>query len=188
MFTRVMSCVVVTSVLTASAALADPKRGVPYGANQGYGYARVTHVEPIVRQVRVEVPRRECWTETRYDQPNAGQPSGSLAGPMIVGGLIGGAIGHQFGNGNGRRAATVAGALIGTAVGHEVGANRQAQYASATPQPYQVERCDQRVEQTYEERIDGYQVEYEYGGQRYSTRLPYDPGERLRVQVAVWPA
>ena len=78
--------------------------------------------------------------------------------------------------------------LIGSAVGHEAGASRQAQYAYSQPQPYQVERCDQRIEQTYEERIDGYQVDYEYGGQRYSTRLPYDPGERLRVQVAVRPA
>ena len=37
-------------------------------------------------------------------------------------------------------------------------------------------------------REAGYQVDYEYCGQRYSTRLPYDPGERLRVQVAVRPA
>ncbi len=26
-------------------------------------------------------------------------------------------------------------------------------------------------------------VEYEYGGQRFTTRLPYDPGERIRVRV-----
>src|SRR5690606_12134214 len=31
-----------------------------------YQYARVVHVDPIVRQVRVESPRRECWDETRY--------------------------------------------------------------------------------------------------------------------------
>lgn len=189
MFTRVMTCAVVASVLAAPAALADPKHG-PYGpsrgANAGYDYARVIHVEPIVRQVRVDVPRRECWMETRYDQP---QPSyGSVAGPTIVGGLIGGAIGHQIGAGRGKDAATVAGVLIGSALGHNAAARRQAQYGYSQPQAYQVERCDQRIEQTYEERIDGYQVEYEYWGQRYFTRLPYDPGERLRVQVAVRPA
>ena len=187
MFTRVMTCAVVASVLAAPAALADPKHyGPPRGANSGYDYARVVHVEPIMRQVRVDVPRRECWSETRYDEP---APSSSgLAVPTIVGGLIGGVIGHQFGSGRGRSVATVAGAAVGSALGHQVGAQRQSQYAYSQPQPYQVERCDQRIEQTYEERIDGYQVEYEYWGQRYFTRLPYDPGERLRVQVAVRPA
>ena len=33
-----------------------------------------------------------------------------------------------------------------------------------------------------------YDVEYEYGGQVFHTRLPYDPGERIRVRVAVTPA
>jgi uncharacterized protein YcfJ len=52
----------------------------------------------------------------------------------------------------------------------------------------EVERCSERIEQSYEERIDGYDVEYEYGGQFFHTRLPYDPGERIRVRVAVTPA
>src|SRR4249920_1253985 len=134
MFTRVMTCAVVASVLAAPAALADPKQG-PYGpsraANAGYDYARVLHVEPIVRQVRVDVPRRECWMETRYDQPQ--RSYSSLAGPTIVGGLIGGAIGHQFGSGRGKSAATVAGVLIGSALGHDAGARRQAQYGYSQP-------------------------------------------------------
>jgi uncharacterized protein YcfJ len=33
----------------------------------------------------------------------------------------------------------------------------------------------------------GYQVTYEYGGQRFSTRLPYNPGNQLPVNVAVTP-
>jgi len=190
-----MTCVVVASVLAAPAALADPKHGQPYGtyrnasqgnANQDFDYARVIHVEPIIRQVRVDVPQRECWMETRYDQPT---PSyGGTAGPTLVGALIGGAIGHQVGAGRGKDAATVAGIVIGSALGHNAAVRSQAQYASAQPQPYQVERCDQRIQQTYEERIDGYQVEYEYCGRHYFTRLPYDPGERLRVQVDVRPS
>ena len=31
-----------------------------------YDYAPVTHVEPIVRQVRIETPRRECYDDVRY--------------------------------------------------------------------------------------------------------------------------
>ena len=30
-------------------------------------------------------------------------------------------------------------------------------------------------------------VAYEYHGRRYETRLPYDPGERVRVRVDVFP-
>ncbi len=39
-----------------------------------------------------------------------------------------------------------------------------------------------------EERIDGYDVVYRYRGQKYATRLPYDPGRELRVRVDVRPA
>jgi uncharacterized protein YcfJ len=107
---------------------------------------------------------------------------------MILGGLIGGTIGHQFGSGDGKRAATVAGAVIGTALGHQVGAQRQAAYSGySQPQAYPVERCETRVEQSWEERIEGYNVAYVYNGQRYFTRLPYDPGNRLRVRVDVRP-
>jgi len=187
MLTRVMTCAALALILVAPAALADSKqRGYPRG-HDGYDFARVVHIEPIVRQVRVEVPRRECWTEVRYDQPGP-QGRKGLAGPMILGALIGGTIGHQFGHGRDRDMATVAGAVVGSAVGHDVGERQRYRYAYSQPQAYEVERCDERIEQTYEERIDGYDVEYEYAGQRFHTRMPYDPGERIRVRVTVTPA
>ena len=51
-----------------------------------------------------------------------------------------------------------------------------------------VQRCDTRYEKEYEERIDGYRVTYEYNGREFTTRMPYDPGEKIRVRVAVSPA
>ena len=33
----------------------------------------------------------------------------------------------------------------------------------------------------------GYDVEYMYKGEKYMSRLPYDPGNRLRVRVSVTP-
>lgn len=183
MVTRLMTLAALVSILVAPAAFADPKyRSYPQ-SNGGYDYARVLNVEPIIRQVRVETPRRECWTETRYDQP--APPRQGLAGPMILGALIGGSLGHQF---EGHRNATLAGALIGSAIGHDVGERQRSRYAYSQPQAYEVERCDSRIEQSYEERIEGYDVEYEYCGRRYHTRLPYDPGERMRIRVAVSPA
>ena len=53
-------------------------------ASSEYDYAPVTHVEPIVRQVRIETPRRECYDDTRYVEspnPNVGawQPAQVLS-------------------------------------------------------------------------------------------------------------
>jgi uncharacterized protein YcfJ len=195
MFTRLITCGVVTAtVLTAPAALADPPEFYPpargYYAPQDsqYDYARVVNVQPIVRHIRVETPRRECWQETRYAEPRAYGSNPGAAGSMILGAIIGGVIGHQFGQGEGRDISTAAGALIGTAVGHE-GARQRSQYAYAEePQAYTAERCDVRYQDTYEDRIVAYDVDYEYYGRQYHTRLPYDPGQRLRIRVAVGPS
>jgi uncharacterized protein YcfJ len=156
-----------------------------------YDYARVIDVDPIVRQVRVTTPKRECWTETRYEEVQTGgyDPRRGSAGSMILGGIIGAAIGNQIGRGDGRRAATVAGAVIGSAIGHDA-AGRRARNAGPVyteTRPYDTERCEVRYDESYEERIDGYRVTYEYAGRRQTTQLPYDPGDRIRVRVDVRP-
>lgn len=150
----------------------------------GYDYARVTHVEPIVRQVRVEAPRRECWDEARYvdTRPHISDPR--VGGRTLLGAAIGGVIGHQFGSGRGNDAATVAGALIGAGVGYDSAARTM----SHGGRQEVVQRCDVRYEHEYEERIDGYRVTYVYNGREFTTRTPYDPGEKIRVRVAVSPA
>ncbi|HKZ74533.1 MAG TPA: glycine zipper 2TM domain-containing protein, partial [Steroidobacteraceae bacterium] len=131
--------------------------------------------------------------ETRYETVPVGRPGPQrgAAGNMILGGIIGAAVGNQIGSGDGRRAATVAGAIIGSAVGHDAAARRSGQrYAEreyTESRPYEVERCDVRYDEEYEERIDGYRVTYVYNGREHTTRLPYDPGDRIRVRVNVRP-
>jgi uncharacterized protein YcfJ len=162
-------------------------------------YARVIDVQPITRRIRVTEPRRECFEETRYEAPRyddarlRGRPQ-PAAGSMILGGLLGAAVGTQIGSGDGRRAATLAGALIGSALGHDAAgrrAYREDRYyqtrVDESPRAYSVERCDVRYQESWEERVEGYRVAYEYLGRRYETRLPYDPGERVRVRVDVFP-
>lgn len=197
MFSRLLTLgIALGSVVVAPVALAGDKHGYRYDnasyvrPSPAYDYARVISAEPIVRRVRVEVPQRECWTEDQYEEPPRPAPTGNLAGPTILGGIIGGVIGSQFGSGSGRRAATAAGALVGSAIGHQTAARRQAE-AQATayePRITSVERCGVRYIDSYEERIEGYNVEYEYAGQRHHTRLPYDPGDRIRIRVSVSPA
>ena len=152
--------------------------------NDGYDYAPVVRAEPIVRQVRVETPRRECWDDVRTveSKPQISDPS--VGGRALLGGIIGGVIGHQFGSGRGNDAATIAGAAIGAGVGYN---SARRAYGTTTSQEV-VQRCETRYEDVYEERIDGYRVTYEYNGREYTTRMPYDPGSKIRGRVAVAPA
>ncbi|MGB8327931.1 MAG: glycine zipper 2TM domain-containing protein [Steroidobacteraceae bacterium] len=169
--------------------------GGSYDRNSGYDYAQVTDVQPLITRIRVSVPRRECYEDTRYDYDgyyNGGSNryTGGAAGPMILGGIVGAALGNQIGRGDGRRAATVAGAIIGSAIGHDAAANRDAGRGYGgppDPRPYTTRRCDTRYEEHWEERVDGYRVIYDYHGRRGVTQLPYEPGSRIRVRVDVRP-
>ncbi len=189
-------------LLSAQAAFADHGNQYGYGPNNGYGkwrggppasdyaYARVVDVDPIVNHVRVSEPRRECWTETQYEDvshtESAGPRSRPSPGAMILGGIIGAAVGNQIGHGDGRRVATVAGAVIGTAIGHDA-STRAPQRVVTESRPYDAERCEVRYDERFEDRIEGYRVTYEYNGIRQTTQLPYDPGDRIRVRVNVQP-
>jgi uncharacterized protein YcfJ len=181
--------IVLTGLTVSSLALAAPppwsnSRHNRGGHHDGYDYARVVHVEPIVHRVRVATPRRECWDETQYvaARPHISDPA--VGGRTLLGGIIGGVIGHQFGSGSGRDAATIAGAVIGSGVGYDSARRR----SEAAAEERVVQRCTTRYEDEYEERIDGYRVTYEYNGREFTTRMAHDPGETMRVRVAVAPA
>lgn len=145
-------------------------------ANPRYDYAKVISAQPILRYVTVRTPVRECWNEHEYytlHHRHHGTGGGSLAGA-----IIGGVIGHQFGSGRGRDAATIAGSLLGAAIGHNADHRYSDGYAN---------RCTTRYREHRESRIDGYQVVYRYKGQKYSTRMPHDPGRRIRIRVDIRP-
>lgn len=148
-----------------------------------YEYASVVHVEPLRRQVRVSEPVRECWEES---VPVSDGPfSSNHIGGTLIGGLIGGVLGNQVGDGRGRQVARAAGAIIGGAIGHNVSRDRQRQ-RYGNERVY--ERCETRYRDSYDERVDRYDVTYEYAGRRYMTQMPYDPGDRIRIRVDVTPA
>jgi uncharacterized protein YcfJ len=159
----------------------DDRYDSRYDRGDGYDYARVVDVEPLVRRVRVTTPQRECWDETRVDDRRGPRTS---AGGAILGAVIGGVIGHQIGSGRGRDAATAAGAVIGAGVGARQGERN----GNSPTREYTVERCDTRYSDHWEERVDGYRVTYVYNGRRQVTQLPYKPGDRIRVRVDVSPA
>ncbi len=169
----------------SGAAVADNigKYDARYDRNGEYDFARVVNVEPLRRQVRVSQPVRECWQETSY--ASEGPFSRNHIGGTLLGSAIGTVIGNQIGHGRGKDVARVAGAIAGGAIGHNVSVDRQRQLYGNQAQTH--ERCDVRYRDSWEERIDGYEVTYEYAGREYVTRMPYDPGESIQVRVDVTP-
>jgi uncharacterized protein YcfJ len=130
-------------------------------------YANVVSATPVTSSVAV--PRQDC---VQGEQVVQAQPSGAGA---VIGAIAGGVIGNQFGHGFGRAAATGLGVVAGSAIGNNVEANAN------PPQSVPVRRC--RTVNGYESRVVGYDVVYEYNGQRYNTRLPSDPGPRLAIDI-----
>jgi len=135
-------------------------------------YGTVISSTPVTQQFAA--PQQQCWDEQQVVQQRS---SGAGA---LVGALIGGAVGNQFGGGMGRAAATGLGVVAGAALGDRAEANNNPPVAQT------VRRC-QQVSQ-YENRVVGYDVVYEYNGQRYSTRMAQDPGSRIALDVSVAPA
>lgn len=152
-------------------------------AGAQYAYARVLSVQPIVRKVKVKRPVRQCYRDVEYysvDRPARGTGANTL-----VGAIVGGVVGHQFGSGRGNDAATVAGTLIGAAIANDAAQRRYGYETVEHARP--VERCKTKIKKIREERIDGYHVVYRFNGQKYATRMPYDPGREIRVRVDVRP-
>jgi uncharacterized protein YcfJ len=160
-----------------------PPPGGPYARESvNYGYADVLRVDPVYETVRYREPREECYDEQVTVRERGG---GDPTGGTVAGAIIGGLIGNQVGSGSGRRAATAAGAIIGGSVGHNVdrnngGPDRVYNDTERRCRVVDVEREDRR--------IAGYDVEYRFKGDVFVSRLDYDPGNKLRVRVAVSPA
>jgi uncharacterized protein YcfJ len=151
---------------TALAAAAVALLGAA-GLARAAEYATVISATPVTGSVNV--PRQQCADVQRVVQP---QPSG---GGALVGAIIGGVIGNQFGHGAGRALATGGGIIAGSALGN------QAELSNNPPQTVASRDC--RTVGAYENRVVGYDVVYEYHGQRYTTRMASDPGPRLAIDV-----
>lgn len=152
------------------------QQGMGADDNAHFGWADVLRADPVQGVVRTNVPQQQC-----YDQQVVQHNPGNSAAGTVLGAVIGGVLGSTIGKGNGRTAAVVGGAVVGGAVGNHV-SDRGGDYASTQT------NCQQIDAITDQRRIIGYDVEYRYRGEVYTSRLNYDPGERLRVRVQVQPA
>jgi uncharacterized protein YcfJ len=151
----------------------------PAFAERYIDWAPVLSSTPVFQ--RVSQPRQECWNETVTT--NEVRRSADVPVGAIVGGIAGGVLGHQIGSGRGNDVATVAGAIAGTVVGNNLDQNNRSSTTTVTPTTRDVQRC--RTVPGYADVIQGFDVRYQYNGREYVTRLPYDPGERVRLRVNV---
>jgi uncharacterized protein YcfJ len=145
-----------------------------------YDFARVVDVDPIVTRIARRASRVRVLA-TRRATRTCGRRGGANAG-LVLGGLVGGAIGNQIGSGSGRKRGD----------GRRRGDRQRDRHDAADRGPRLLRREPRRVhgravrhvryETRWDERIEGYEVSYEYNGRSYQvTELPYDPGRKLRV-------
>jgi uncharacterized protein YcfJ len=146
--------------------------------------ARVRNVTP--QYENISVPRNECTTQWVTEQ----QPAASSRnyGGLAIGGVAGALLGNQIGGGHGRQAATAVGAVVGALAGENF-ANQNnwgvGYQQAAMPQQRQVQSC--RTVNDVQSRLTGYQVEYLYRGQVYSTVTRENPGRTLPIRVSFAP-
>lgn len=115
----------------------------------------------------------------------------------IVGGIAGAVLGSKVGGGTGTYAATAIGSMVGGMAGRQIyDQTQQDRYV----RPASVRVCDPEPVRSngygsYNDGYDSYRtgnanaydVTYEYNGRRYTRRMDYHPGERVRVRVDVSP-
>lgn len=140
--------------------------------------ARVLQTVPVVQQVGI--PQEVCGEDQVYNgQRTSG--AGAVIG-ALVGGVAGNALGHggHYGRhgyyGSNRGATTAIGAIAGGLIGNQIEGT-----TGGTPSYQTVRRCT--TETVYENRTVAYDVTYEYAGKRYTTRMDYDPGPWMTVNV-----
>ena len=128
-----------------------------------------------------------------------GRGQGSEAGrnvATIAGGVVGAVLGSKIGGGSGTYAAAAVGSMLGGMAGRGIyDQNQRNRHVRGGT----VRVCDpQPVRDGYSGNYSNgyasdygnataYDVTYEYNGRRYTRRMSYNPGDRLRVRVDVSP-
>jgi uncharacterized protein YcfJ len=175
----IVAALLLAAPLTALAQAAPAAAGAADETTAHFGWAAVLRVDPVYDEPSADAPQQECYEE-QVPAAEAGQDHGKRTAATMIGALVGGLLGNQVGKGDGRKAATVAGAVAGGVVGNQV-ARDQPQYTTQR-------HCRQVGGGAGPRHVVAYDVEYRYRGEVFTSRLAYDPGDRLRVRVSVTPA
>jgi uncharacterized protein YcfJ len=132
----------------------------------------------------------------QYGRPQGGSTAGRNVA-TVVGGIAGAVLGSKVGGGTGTYAATAIGSMVGGMAGRQIYEQTQ---RDRYVRPGVVRVCDPEPVRNGgydgDSRYGGYSrtgnasaydVTYEYAGRRYTRRMDYHPGDRVRVRVDVSP-
>lgn len=137
--------------------------------------ADVISSRAVYESVAVETPERSCWVE----QVPVSYRSDHGVG-LVVGGVVGGALGHAVGHRKrNKQVGALVGSVLGATVGNAIAKNRRHGHDYETRQ-----RCETVRTVRHEERLLGYDVEYEYNGAVHHVRMQSNPGERIKLRVS----
>ena len=138
--------------------------------------ATYTESVPVLdaRPVYERVVKRDCT-----DTPITRTEKGSGTAGALVGGLAGGLLGHTVGAGSGKTAATIVGAVGGAVVGSAVDQGRNVETQVGV---------SQTCRESTQDVLQGYDVTYDWHGQRMTTHTAGAPGPTIPVVVNVEPA
>ena len=164
--------------------------------NARYGWADVLRVDPVYEEAapaadQAATPPQPCYEEqvpVRTPPSAQEDDSGKRTVGGVLGAIVGGILGNKIGKGDGRKVATVGGAAAGAVVGSKLAADSGKNREDPPAQKYTIVRHCPGGESNGARRIAAYDVEYRYRGDVYTSRLSYDPGDRIRVKVNVTPA
>ncbi len=157
----------------------------PVDETAHFGWADVLRVDPVYDDAAANPPPQPCYEEQVPIDASAADDAQAKRGiATVIGAFIGGLFGNQVGKGKGRAAATVAGAVAGGAVGNHLADDTDT--ADAPPRYTTQRHCPSAAASA--RKASAYDVEYRYRGDVYTSRLSYDPGDRMRVRVRVTPA
>ena len=148
-------------------------------------YGKVIEAKPVYDIITTRSPLKQCWQEPVTSTYRINRGGHNSAAGTLAGGLIGGIIGHQFGKGRGKQVATAMGTLVGAQIGHDSSDHGYA-YSDNTSVSYR-DVCEVTHEESYKKVLDGYQVTYRYKGNKYEARMPYDPGDKVKLKVSINP-
>lgn len=138
----------------------------------------------------------DSYGRSRNDYGDGNQGGRNIA--TIVGGIAGAVLGSKMGGGSGAYATTAIGSMVGGMAGRQIyDRTQQDRYI----RPATVRVCDPEPVSSgygsysnnngYDSYRTGsataYDVTYEYNGRRYTRRMDYNPGARVRVRVDVSP-
>lgn len=130
-----------------------------------------------------------------YNDPygNNGGSQTARTVATVVGGIAGAVLGSKVGGGSGTYAASAIGSMVGGMAGRSIydntqrQRNRQGVVTVCDPVPANGSYYPNNNTYNTGNGVNAYDVTYEYGGRRYTTRTNYNPGQRIRVRVDVRP-